>query len=338
MKTCFLPAAQGGSWTALLTRHEAALAMGAVVAAILGGNFSARAQSAGSIRFGTNVTYVAESSGTVFIPVLREFGADGTVTVDYAASDGTATAGLDYVAESGTLTFLPGQTEASFTIPIIFDDVVESIETINLTLSNPTGGAVLNVFTNNVVSIFDVGPIIQIGFSAPTYFANESDGIAIVSVVRSGVVSRPVNVTYSTSDGSAQAGQDYAAQSGTLTFGPGETVKNISIPVSDDTVPEADETINLTLSNPTGGATFGLTSATLIIQGNDNFVEFSSAGFSATEFSGYAYITIVRTPSVNFSAVVNYATSDGTAKAGLDYAAQSGSLYFDPGVTNASFG
>ena len=158
-----------------------------------------------------------------------------------------------------------------------------------------------------------------------------------MSVVRSGVVSRPVNVTYSTSDGSAQAGQDYAAQSGTLTFGPGETVKNISIPVSDDTVPEADETINLTLSNPTGGATFGLTSATLIIQGNDNFVEFSSAGFSATEFSGYAYITIVRTPSVNFSAVVNYATSDGTAKAGLDYAAQSGSLYFDPGVTNASF-
>src|SRR6185369_16276478 len=97
----------------------------------------------GSLQF-SNVSYSAnENQGTATVTVARTGGSMGSVSVNYATSDGTATVGSDYTAASGTLTFADGEMSKTFTIPIIDDTLVENDEAINLTLSNPTGGAAL---------------------------------------------------------------------------------------------------------------------------------------------------------------------------------------------------
>jgi Calx-beta domain len=81
------------------------------------------------------------SAGTAKITVMRSGGSGGRVTVDYATSDGTAVAGVDYVATAGTLGFAPGVNGQTFAIPLINSGGSNRI--VNLTLSNPGGGAVL---------------------------------------------------------------------------------------------------------------------------------------------------------------------------------------------------
>ena len=105
--------------------------------------YTGQALTPGTLQFDAANYSVTEESGSMTITVTRTNGSDGTVTVQYAASDGTATAGSDYPATSGVLTFANGATSANFTIPILSDTTVEGAETITLTLSSPTGGATL---------------------------------------------------------------------------------------------------------------------------------------------------------------------------------------------------
>ena len=65
-----------------------------------------------------------------------------TVTVDYATADGTATAGEDYTETNGTLTFTPGETSKTISVPIADDAVEDSGETLTLTLSNAAGAEI----------------------------------------------------------------------------------------------------------------------------------------------------------------------------------------------------
>ena len=105
--------------------------------------YTGQALMPGTLQFDAANYSVTEESGSMTITVTRTNGSDGTVTVQYAASDGTATAGSDYPATAGVLTFANGATSANFTIPILSDTTVEGAETITLTLSSPTGGATL---------------------------------------------------------------------------------------------------------------------------------------------------------------------------------------------------
>jgi uncharacterized delta-60 repeat protein len=99
---------------------------------------------------------IGESAGLASVIVQRTDGATGTVTVDYATSDGTATAGADYTPVSGTLTFPDGQTSQTINIPLLDDGTLEGgSETINVTLSNPTGGATPGTQTTTQVTILD---------------------------------------------------------------------------------------------------------------------------------------------------------------------------------------
>ena len=86
---------------------------------------------------------ISEGDGPATITVVRTGGSVGTVTVDFATSDGTATAGADYLASLGTITFAPGETSQTFIVPILPDTLDEPDETVNLSLANPTGGATL---------------------------------------------------------------------------------------------------------------------------------------------------------------------------------------------------
>jgi hypothetical protein len=215
---------------------------------------------------------VTDSGGSVDITVNRTGGAAGTVTVNYATSDGSATAGKDYAATSGTLTFNAGETSKTFTIPVLDDPSVDGDETVNLTLSNPTGGATLGspstaaqpTATLTIFADNSQPTPAQLQFSLTLPTVAETGGSATLSVTRTDDTSGTVTVDFATSDGTAVAGTDYTATSGTITFSPGDVSHTITVPVLHDNLPGSDKTVNLSLSNPTGGATLGLRSTSIL--------------------------------------------------------------------------
>ena len=78
----------------------------------------------------------------LLFPITLSRAASGTVTVGYATSDDTATAGTDYTATSGILTFLAGETEKTVSVPVLDDILDDGGETLKLTLSDPTGARI----------------------------------------------------------------------------------------------------------------------------------------------------------------------------------------------------
>jgi hypothetical protein len=105
----------------------------------------------------------------------------------------------------------------------------------------------------------------QIALQVADVDVEEDRGKAVVTVTRSGANAGTATVAYATADGSAKAGKDYTAKSGTVTFGPGETIKRIEIAVSADKVKEGDETYSVALSNASGAALGAPRTATVTI-------------------------------------------------------------------------
>src|SRR5436309_2793528 len=93
----------------------------------------------------------------------------------------------------------------------------------------------------------------KVQFKSSAFAVAENNGPATITVLRGGNakrVNQTVSVDYATSDGSAKAGSDYTATSGTLTFAPGETSKTFAVPVTDDAIVNGPRTVNLKLSHP----------------------------------------------------------------------------------------
>jgi len=109
----------------------------------------------GSLRFESASYGVAEEAGSIVITVTRTGGSGGPVSVEYGTQDGTAAAGADYNAASGTLAFADGEVAKTFTVSLLDDALVEGDETVNLSLANPTGGAGLVSPTSAVLTITD---------------------------------------------------------------------------------------------------------------------------------------------------------------------------------------
>jgi hypothetical protein len=256
------------------------LVLGAPAAATLTINDN---DSNGNLEFDALGYSATETGGQATVTVHRVGGSVGTVTVDYATSDGSATAGQDYTAASGTLTFGDGETTKSFVVPIAWDGVgSEPNETINVALSNPGGGSDLATNTAAVIHISDDGASGPVEFDAPSYSVNEAAGTVTVTVTRSGgSLGGPVSADYATSDGSAVAGSDYTPTSGTLTYGPGETSKSFVVPITDDSTHEGAESFGVTLSNPSGGTTLGAAKAATVNIADDDAAPADPSGGGA---------------------------------------------------------
>jgi hypothetical protein len=293
--------------------------------------------------FDQPTSWVWEDQDSATVTVDRSGDTNQTVSVSYATSDGTATAGEDYTPASGTLTFGPGQTQQTFTVPVVNDAPSGQDETVVLTLSNPVNAQISGPNPTNLV-IYEVTPTptTAITFAQDTFYATDNDGSATVTVNRSGDLSGTSTVQYATSDGTATAPTDYTATSGTLTFTPGQTTQTFTVPLAGDPAQDGDETVVLTLSNPTNAGLVLPNPATLDIQdeppqGQGSTVFFSAGSYDAWENDGSAIVTVERTGDVNDPVTVQYATSDGTATAPSDYVATSGTLSFGPGETAKTF-
>jgi len=299
---------------------------------------------AGVLQFSQATQNVNENAGSATITVTRTEGSTGAISVNYATANGTAIAGNDYTAiSSGTLNWEDGDTEAkTFTVSITDDSDFEESETLKLTLSNPTGGAIIGSQEITTLTIIDNdAPAGILQFSQASQNVNENAGSITITVTRTDGKDGAISVNYATANGTATAGNDYIAiSSGTLNWEDGDTeTKTITVNITDDSDFEESETLKLTLSNPTGGAIIGSQEiTTLTIIDNDapaGILQFSQASQNVNENAGSATITVTRIEGSTGAISVNYATANGTATAGSDYIATSGILNWEDGDTEA---
>jgi len=148
------------------------------------------------------------------------------------------------------------------------DVPAEPEETVNLTLSSPTGAALGDPPAAVLKIGDDPRPVIQ--FAAAAQTASETDWAVSVMVRRLGDASKPVSVRYSTQDGTATERRDYNLTLGVLSFAAGETEKAVEVLLTDDAVPESPETFSVLLSGPADCRLGGVTTATVTLGGEDD--------------------------------------------------------------------
>jgi hypothetical protein len=281
----------------------------------------------------SDATLIEGDAGTTsaLVTVKLTGASNPNVTVNYKTANGTALAGSDYQAASGTLTFQKGQTSKSIMIPVVGDKLAEPNETFFVNLLNAKHATIAD--GQGVVTITDDDPTVSISDVSQAE-GNLGSALFNFSVTLSVASKKTVTVNYATADGTALAGSDYAAASGSLTFAPGQTNKTVSVTVSGDRVGELDEYFFINLSGPTN-AVLADNQAFAIIVDDEPRMSVSSA--SATE--GNAGTTamvfhVTLSAACDVPVTVDYDTADDTAAAGSDYQAAAGTLTFAPGQTD----
>src|SRR6185312_6173304 len=161
------------------------------------------------------------------------------------------------------------------------------------------------------------------------------NGAAIVRVVRTGDITGPASVDYTSANGTAIAPQDYTSVSGTLNFAPGEIVKEVSVTLINDNITEDFENFNFNLSNVTGNAVLGTPATSSVIIFDDDPTPVISINDVTVAEGNSAISSAVFTVNLDhpsaLTITVNYASANGSATAGSDYQAVSGILTFNPG-------
>lgn len=177
------------------------------------------------------------------------------VTVAYATADGTAEAGGDYQAASGALTFAPGVTSKTITVPVNGDRLGEANETFVINLSSPTNATIAD--GQAVGTIVDDEP--RISISDVTQYEGRKGKTTrfTLTVTLSAAYDQAVTTSFRTANGTSTTGDnDYVARNGTLTFNPGGTTKTITIDVKGDNKREANETFYLDLFGNSSNSLF----------------------------------------------------------------------------------
>ena len=277
---------------------------------------------------------IVDDNGTLAPQVTLSAASGLTVEVDYATNNGTATAGNDYTTTNGTLTFTAGQTTLPLSIPILGDVVDEEDEIFSVTLSNPDNATLGTATASMLITDNDPAPTISV---ADISTADETATSTNVVATLSAASEKVITIDYTTSDGTADAGSDYTAANGTITFAPGVTTQNIPVAILADAIDEANETVTITLSNPSGtppAVVINDGTAVLTISDDDAAPAISIDDVTTASEVGIGQQVTVRLNAASQQTVtVDYATSDVTAWAGDDYTADTGTVTFNSGST-----
>jgi uncharacterized repeat protein (TIGR01451 family) len=191
-----------------------------------------------------------------------------TVTVQYTTSNLTATAGVDYIAQSGTVTFAPGQTNQSVTASILGDRLYEGMEHFAVFLFSPTNAILGEVVATCSILEDDPSPTLSILDTTLIEGPDGSTTQAIFRVDLSTNAGVAVTANYAAFGGTARAVLDFIPASGTIRIAPGTTSTNVAVTVKGDRISETNETFFVSLS-AIANATAGRTQATGTILDDD---------------------------------------------------------------------
>jgi|GEM_PF-535456 len=299
----------------------------------------------GVLQFSAGTYSIGEAGGSVVVSVTRTGGSAGVASVAFGTANGTATAGQDYVATNGTLNWADGDTATkTFSVPITNDALDEVLETIGLSLANATG-ATLGSQGSAIIQILDDddapppgGTVFE--FDSSLYDTREDYVWRSVYVQRSGDISQPGSVAYTTVNGSATAGSDYVAQSGIVQFAAGQRVKQLDIRILNDNAVEPTQTLTVELSQPSGGVLGQRATTTVRIADDEvnsaGVIQFDRATYATQENWGYANIYLQRTGGSVGAVSVQFAVTPGTAQPGSDYQPVTGTVNFAAGQKSAT--
>jgi hypothetical protein len=283
---------------------------------------------------------ISEAGGQLSFDVSITSVPASPVTVSYATGGGSATAGADYTSTSGQLTFATATTQ-TVNVPVLQDALDElDRETFTMSLTLVSGpGAIGKGSATGAILDDDPMPALSVSAGPPLAEGNTGQKPFRFTVTLSPVGGRDVSVGFATSNGSAVAGPDYVAQSGTLSFPAGQISKTVDVQIVGDATVEPDETFFLVLSNPVN-ATLGVSSSTATIQNDDSAgtVTISIADASLTEpdagANGKMKVKVTLSGPSTQTVTVRFDTADGTATGGSDYKKKGGTVTFSPGQTS----
>ena len=242
---------------------------------------------------------VGEAHGTLTMTVALNFATDVDVEVDWETSDGTATAGSDYVTASGTLTVAQGDRVATFTVDVMNDTAAEGTETFAVTLSNGmtavNDSVPLDKATATVTILDDDVPDAMVGVtapagSAPYRFERELEGASwTVSAAAAPSKDLVVNVLV------AESGGDFVPESKQgvrqVTIPAGSTRATLA-PVADDGADEPHGTVTVRVLPGPGYVVDSAASAAAVTVRDDDFatapLEFALSPASGTVLEGGA--------------------------------------------------
>jgi hypothetical protein len=294
----------------------------------------ASVKGVGVFVFSNTAFSTAEGGGSATITVRCLNSAGGAASVNYTTANGTAVAGNDYAATTGTLAFADGETSKTFTVPIINDAIYEAGESFTVALYGATDGAIVGSPEKATITIIDddTPPTISIA-DARMDEGNKGSANMLFTVTLSGTITVPATVKYATSGTTASTGSDFQSSNGTVTFNPGETLKTISVPVFGDTDVEPDETFSISLLVPVNATIArGTASGTIVDDDGTGTITASNVRIAEGN-SGTINAVITLTASKPFTGEVDFFTVDGTAKSHTDYLARTSFVTFNNETT-----
>ena len=265
-----------------------------------------------------------ESAGSVDFEVTMSGNeTERTVAVLYETVEGTAEESVDYHATAGVVTFAPGSRHTVLAVPVVADNHNEPDEEIfRLVLSEPEHASVTESEAIGTILDSDGNP----EFSVAATVGPEGSELGFEINLSPSSESHQF-VDYSTRDGTATRDLDYLAASGRLEFLPRTRVQTVFVETLADAISEPDEDLLLVLEIPDALSVGTPDRATLAVDGAEarGRIEGSAAGLSVTggsalESDGELVFQVTLNSAAVDTVTVDYATEDGTAQSGADYA------------------
>jgi Calx-beta domain len=286
---------------------------------------------------------VQQSSASVTLTVARTGAGADAINVDYSTTDGTAVAGANYTATSGTLSWAENDsTNKTITVPVSNATPFDGTKQFTVALSSPSNNTSIGSPGSAAVTIAgDNSPADgSLVLADATLSVAQNAGTLAVTVNRTGGSSGAASVGYVTADGTAVAGTDYTKTTGTLQWADGDaSSKMFSIPVSNAVAFAGSKTFTLRLTNASGAAIGTPGTGTVTITGTASppagSLQLSAPSFTVVQNAGTLNVSVKRIGGTAGAVTVAYATANGTAVGGTNFTAVSGTLSWASGNATA---
>ena len=280
--------------------------------------------SGGAVSFVVPSTTSFSETSPAVLPLLRTGGSDGTVSVRFAPAGGDAVSGVDYDAFDNRVTFGPGELLKNVVVPLIDSPAYAGFRMVMVALTDPIGATLGTPSTRDVGIISnEARPFLELGTVPHVVSEGNVPWTLQVPLTLTGATRIPAQVHYGW-----HSSKRNVTVTGDLTFAPGETVKNVEIPIAADTSSDGNDTLVVSIGNATDATIRGSQSVEIVVREDDD-PALVPQDVTVDESANRVTIPVAIVPdAVTGDIHLTWATADGTAKAGSDYLPKSETVIY----------